>query len=187
MEEGSVNITLEPEDTDVAFDPNEDTDKTGRKFKGRGKKDTDMEERYTGISGIFDKEPITETKSNTKPSPVKSVEGWILIVTGIHEEGREDEIHDKFADFGVIRNIVLPLDRRTGFVKGYSLVEYEQKEEAQEAIDKMNGSTFHGQPLAVDWVFTTSNTKPSSSSKKDKKETKDKKDKKESSPSSKSK
>ena len=46
-----------------------------------------------------------------------AIEGWIIFVRNIHPEAQEDDIVDRFSEFGDVKGIQVNLDRRTGYVK----------------------------------------------------------------------
>jgi hypothetical protein len=85
---------------------------------------------------------------------IAAIEGWVIFITGIHEEAQEEDLYEAFADFGDVKNIHLNLDRRTGFVKGYALVEYARRDEAEAAIHNMNGKELLTKVINVDWAFS---------------------------------
>ncbi|KAL3529936.1 hypothetical protein ACH5RR_009258 [Cinchona calisaya] len=121
-----------------------------KKTKGRGfREDAADADRNARMSARFD-----SLDSDGGLGAERSIEGWIILVTGVHEEAQEDDLHNSFGEFGEIKNLHLNLDRRTGFVKGYALVEYEHLEEAQKAINEMDGAELLTNTVHVDWAFS---------------------------------
>ena len=55
-------------------------------------------------------QPLGPKLGDAHPEPnLAAVEGWLVILTGLHEETQEDDIHDKFCDFGTGSSLTLTL------------------------------------------------------------------------------
>ncbi|KAI6658107.1 RNA-binding protein 8A-like [Oopsacas minuta] len=116
------------------------TRKKGRGFTGE----------YSRYSGPGDSD---RRSGGSGPIPEHSIEGWIVFVTGIHEEAGEEDLYDVFGEQGVVKNLHLNMDRRTGFIKGYAMVQYETFVEAESAIANLDRSELHGKEIRVSWAF----------------------------------
>ncbi|KAI8637907.1 hypothetical protein BD408DRAFT_423750 [Parasitella parasitica] len=113
------------------------------RVKGRGFSNNDGSLRRAGRKDAMDE----------GLEPVRSIEGWIVIVRGLHEETDEESLGERFMEYGTIKNIHLNLDRRTGYVKGYALIEYEARKEAEAAITEANDTKYLGETIKVDYAF----------------------------------
>jgi RNA recognition motif-containing protein len=62
---------------------------------------------------------------------------------------RDDDLQQRFAEFGTVISAKVMMDRDTGRSKGFGFVEMGSDQEAQAAIRGMNGQSIDGRALVV--------------------------------------
>jgi len=72
-----------------------------------------------------------------------------LFVGNISFRMSEDELRNLFSESGKVLSVAIPADRDTGRKRGFAFVEMENQEEAQTAIDALNGKTVDGREIVV--------------------------------------
>jgi len=61
----------------------------------------------------------------------------------------EDELREMFGEFGEISSATIITHRDTGRSRGFGFVEMPKDEEAQKAIDELNGKDIGGRTLRI--------------------------------------
>jgi RNA recognition motif-containing protein len=62
---------------------------------------------------------------------------------------RDDDLQQRFSEFGTVTSAKVMTDRDTGRSKGFGFVEMGSDAEAQAAIRALNGKSVDGRPLVV--------------------------------------
>ncbi len=72
-----------------------------------------------------------------------------IYVGNIARESTEDEVKQLFTNFGTVENFKLIRDINSNLLKGFGFVDMPNEDEAQKAIDELNGQLFKERPLTV--------------------------------------
>jgi RNA recognition motif-containing protein len=72
-----------------------------------------------------------------------------IYVGNLSREVTEDDLQEAFKEFGQVTSVNLIKDKFSGDSKGFGFVEMPGKDEAQSAIEGLNGKELKGQSLNV--------------------------------------
>ena len=72
-----------------------------------------------------------------------------LFVGNLSFNTTENDLNDAFAAFGTVTETNLMMDRATGRPRGFGFITMSSADEAQKAIDGMNGKSIDGRALTV--------------------------------------
>ncbi len=72
-----------------------------------------------------------------------------IFVASLPFKLEENDIRETFEEYGEVSSVKLVLDKETGKKKGFGFVEMPDDEQAQKAIDDLNGLEIYGRAIAV--------------------------------------
>lgn len=72
-----------------------------------------------------------------------------LFVGNLSFNTTENEIQDLFAAYGPVQQVDMIMDRMTGRPRGFGFVTMENKDDAQKAVEALNGKNVGGRDLTV--------------------------------------
>jgi len=78
-------------------------------------------------------------------------ESTCLFVGNLSYNIRERELRDYMERCGRVKSVTVGVNTHTGQSKGYGFVEFEDRRDAEEAVEKYNGMDIDGRKLRIDW------------------------------------
>ncbi|ONI00117.1 hypothetical protein PRUPE_6G068500 [Prunus persica] len=78
-------------------------------------------------------------------------------VTNLSEDTREPDLLELFRPFGAVSRVYVALDKNTSISRGFGFVNFVNREDAQRAINKLNGYGYDNLILRVEWATPRTN------------------------------
>ncbi|KAK2993153.1 hypothetical protein RJ640_015340 [Escallonia rubra] len=78
-------------------------------------------------------------------------------VTNLSEDTREPDLHELFRTFGPLSRVYVALDQKTSMSRGFGFVNFVNREDAERAINKLNGYGYDNLILRVEWAAPRAN------------------------------
>ncbi|XP_024004661.1 eukaryotic translation initiation factor 3 subunit G-A [Eutrema salsugineum] len=101
--------------------------------------------------------PPNKRGSITVPDPRKRNDENSVRVSNLSEDTREEDLMDLFGTFGAVARAYVAFDKMTGTSRGFGFVDFVNREDAQLAINKLNGYGYDHLILRVAWATPRAN------------------------------
>ena len=72
-----------------------------------------------------------------------------LYIGNLHYNVNEEELKEIFKKYGEVMTVIIITDKYTGSSKGFGFIEMLNDEEANKAIDNLNGTEIRGRKVIV--------------------------------------
>lgn len=72
-----------------------------------------------------------------------------IFISNINYSVKESQLEELFASYGAIQSAKIIMDRETGRSRGFGFVEMPNNDDANTAIESLNGALFQGKNLNV--------------------------------------
>ncbi|XAR49449.1 hypothetical protein NMG60_11032665 [Bertholletia excelsa] len=87
-----------------------------------------------------------------RSGPPEIRDTYSLLVLNISFRTTADDLFRYFDKYGKVVDVFIPKDRRTGESRGFAFVRYKYQDEAQKAVDRLDGRVIDGREIMVQFA-----------------------------------
>ncbi|KAI6229866.1 hypothetical protein M3Y99_01122300 [Aphelenchoides fujianensis] len=101
--------------------------------------------------------PPVKRSAKIHKQPRKGLREFRIVVRNLPFATTKEELTELFARIGPVKEVELPKSKDARFPKscaGFGFVQYNSRNVAREAVEKLNFSQFKGRKIAVDWSLS---------------------------------